>query len=423
MEKIFWFVMELSYVGTWVILLVLLLRCFLHKLPKKFSYILWSIPGVRLLIPISFTGVWGLAGNWNAADDGVVIPRAVEAVQKAMKAGREISRIGLAKEAFAGIQSESFVSAILGQAAIVWAAGMVLLAGYGLFSMIRLKRKLCISVRWKENIYLADEILTPFVLTGFPDKIYLPSGLKKEECQYILLHEQFHIKRKDSLFKLLAFLILCIHWFNPVVWIGAYFFNRDMEMSCDEAVVSNLDRNEKQEYARELLRFSLSPGQWPRFSVRFGEKGVKGRIMNLFQKKSKSKGALVLGTVLVVIAGTVLIPDFLGQDLVNTASGETKAEKNARERLTELVETTGREYGYPTKIYKYEEITGEDEADYMKLADDEVKTQLEVLLPEDWKEKEAYGDMNGRKQTVNWLLVQGKEGEWQTPDWFRGDLE
>lgn len=478
MEKILWLVLELSYAGTWIIAAVMLLRCLLHRLPKKFSYVLWIIPGIRLLFPVSFPGIWGLSGNWNAVKEGFMIPQAVKEVQNAVNTGREAGGIRLAKEVFAGMQPECFISGVLRQAAIVWVAGMVLFSGYVLFSIVRLKRKLRISVRWKENIYLADGILTPFVLVGFPDKIYLPSDLKKEECRYILMHEQFHIKRKDSLFKLLACLILCIHWFNPVVWIGVSFFSRDMEMSCDEAVAAKLDRNGKREYAKELLRFSVNQKQRFLCSVGFGEKGVRGRIMNLFQKKSKSKGAIILGTSLVILAGVVLLPDFLGQDLEHTVFKEVKAEETAKEKLTGLIEKSdreeGREYGYPTKIYQYGEVTGDYEAGQAEPADDEVRTQLlwldelgkiakkdfkkeypdcvlegwfydcelseriamlssangtkevlqlKVLLPEDWKEKESYSSMDGRKQTVNWMLVQGEDGAWKTlgQSWY--DME
>lgn len=200
--------------------------------------------------------------------------------------------------------------------------------------------------------------------------------------------------------------------------------------------------------------------------------------MNLFQKKSKSKGAIILGTSLVILAGVVLLPDFWGQDLEHTVFKEVKAEETAKERLTGLIEKSdreeGREYGYPTKIYQYGEVTGDYEAGQAEPADDEVGTQLlwldelgkiakkdfmkeypdcvveglfydcelseriamlssangtkevlqlKVLLPEDWKEKESYSSMDGRKQTVNWMLVQGEDGAWKTlgQSWY--DME
>lgn len=118
MEKILWIlwiVLELSYTGTWIIAAVMLLRCLLHRLPKKFSYVLWIIPGIRLLFPVSFPGIWELSGNWNTVKDGFMIPQAVKEVQNVVNTGKETGGIRMAKEVFTGMQPECFVSGFCGR--------------------------------------------------------------------------------------------------------------------------------------------------------------------------------------------------------------------------------------------------------------------------------------------------------------------
>lgn len=356
MEEILQPVLELSYAGTWVIAAVMALRCFLYRLPKKFSYILWAIPGIRLLFPISFPGIWGILEKAKGTESGFIVPQVMEMVHDTVKAGGQ----GIHAGKLSSIETNKTSSFPISWEIVggIWIAGMAVLAGYEVYSFFCLKKQLCISVKWKENIYFADGIIMPLVLIGFPDKIYLPSGLKKEECSYILLHEKFHIKRKDSLFKLLAFLVLCIHWFNPAVWLGMYFYTRDMEMSCDEAAVAGLGQEEKRGYAKDLLHFTVGRGKQFHCSLRFGEKGVKKRIMNLYQKKAKTKCAMVLGSVLVIAAAAVLLPDFLGQNQKNV-SGEAP-EVNSGKKLEglaekEKIEEAGREYGYPIGLYQYGE--------------------------------------------------------------------
>lgn len=348
METIWKSVSELSYVGVWVILAVMVIRCFFFKMPKKFSYILWSIPGIRLLIPISFTGVWGIFRNAAKTSSNSLALQSLPAVKDTVALESQIQRFtGMEFSSIEGGESEAFPS-VMTILTIVWLAGLILLAGYGIFSYFRLKRKLKISVKWKENIYLADGIITPFVLIGFPDRIYLPSEIEKEDYHYILLHEQFHIRRKDSLFKLIAYIILCVHWFNPMVWLGVYFFNRDMEMSCDEAVTSALGTEECREYAKDLLRFSISRKQWLQFPVAFGERGVKGRIMNIFRKKAKSKHAYLVAGICVIMAAVILIPNFKDSRVQKAAKEKASYEKDTDNQERQIENGSGGEAGIPS---------------------------------------------------------------------------
>ena len=135
----------------------------------------------------------------------------------------------------------------------IWLSGIGVMLLYSVISMVKLRKKVLISIPMKENIYVSDEAISPFVMGITKPKIYLPNGLSAKEQEYIILHEQFHIKRFDHIIKIIAYVALCIHWFNPLVWISFILFCKDMEMSCDEAVVKRKGENIRADYSSSLL--------------------------------------------------------------------------------------------------------------------------------------------------------------------------
>ena len=161
---------------------------------------------------------------------------------------------------------------------IVWLAGMALLIGHSVASLMRLRQKLIGAVRLQHNIYLVDHITTPFVFGLISPKIYLPSTLSERERGYIILHEQMHIRHFDYIIKILAFFALTIHWFNPFVWVAFFFAGKDMEMTCDESVIKQLGSDICQEYSASLLGLATGKKIIAGGPLSFGEGSVKGRI-------------------------------------------------------------------------------------------------------------------------------------------------
>ena len=250
-----WFptVCNMSLTASAVILAVLLARLLLRRTPKVFSYALWAVVLFRLLCPVSVSSTVSLMGALGApAQERGTLTSAVEYVPAsaaALSPGArpapaeglgEISGTASAPSPAAPADRPSAAPDLLAAMAGVWLTGAALLLLSSLTSMLRLRRRLVGAVRLRDNIYLADRIPSPFVMGLLRPRIYLPSTLKESERGYILLHEQHHIRRRDHLAKLLAFLALCIHWFNPLVWLAFILSGRDMEMSCDEAVVRKL---------------------------------------------------------------------------------------------------------------------------------------------------------------------------------------
>ena len=174
---------------------------------------------------------------------------------------------------------------------------------YAVISFARIRQKVLVSVPLQNNIYIADEIMTPFVMGVIHPKIYLPDCLSKKEQKYIILHEQIHIKRLDHVTKLVAYLTLCIHWFNPFVWLAFVLFCKDMEMSCDEAVIKKMGEEIRADYADSLLVLSVKRHWGYDISVTFGEGDTKGRVKNLatFRQVKKSVLAVTIAGVIVLI--------------------------------------------------------------------------------------------------------------------------
>ena len=182
----------------------------------------------------------------------------------------------------------------------LWLAGVIAVLLWAGVRYWRLKRKLREAVWLRDNVYVLDGITTPFVLGLVRPKIYLPSGLKEQEQAHILLHEQRHIRRDDHIFRVVAFLVLCLHWFNPLVWAAFMLSGRDMEMSCDEAVVRHMDGDERADYAQCLLRCTAGKAHIAGMPLAFSEGDTGKRIRNLANWKKPVLWLCILAVALSV---------------------------------------------------------------------------------------------------------------------------
>ena len=284
--------LNMSLTASLVIVFVLLLRLLLKKTPKVISYALWGIVLFRLLCPVSIESGLSLFGllETPVATSGTLASR-IEYIPSDI-VHTEYPSVVLPAPGVGEAISETLpqgeeqlvadpLEAPTAIATYTWIAGVVAMGIYAVVSYLRLRRKL-ITASWvRENIYLADEITSPFVMGLIHPKIYLPSSLGEREQSYVVLHEQHHIRRLDHIMKVLAFIALSIHWFNPLVWLAFMMAGRDMEMSCDEAVIRKMGDGVLADYAASLL--SLATGKYiiAGMPLAFGEGDTKGRIRNL----------------------------------------------------------------------------------------------------------------------------------------------
>ena len=307
MSELFISVLNMSLTASYVILFVILIRLILKKAPKFISYAIWGVVAFRLIIPFSFESMFSLMPRNTGA---VPIPNYIIYQQSPqINTGIEVVDSFVRDSLFVQTTSESVNSLqiYVEIVAYIWGLGIIVLLAYSIVSILILKRQLKSAQLIEKNIFKVKNLKTPFVLGLVRPKIYLPVGLNVEERTYILLHEQTHIHRKDHIIKVLAFVILSIHWVNPLVWIAFILMSADMELSCDEKVLKEMNEDVKKPYANSLLSLATGKHILNGSPLAFGEGNVKGRIKNVLNYRKSKLWMIVIIVILVVVVSIGLL--------------------------------------------------------------------------------------------------------------------
>ena len=333
MERWLSAVLSMSGTASLVIAAVLLVRLALRRAPKRFSYLLWAVVLFRLLCPISLESAFSLlpaAELVPAAGNGGQERQVVQVQTGLPGLDRQMNDFFL-RHPYQGIadlpeRAGAAPSLVIPQAgkvsdwrtlpAILWLTGAALLLGYSALSLIRLRRALAeaVPLEGEPGVWLADRVPTPFVLGLLRPRIYLPSALPKQERDYILLHERTHIRRCDHILRALAWLAVAVHWFNPLVWLAFRLAGKDMEMSCDEAVLRNMDRDVRADYSASLLRLSAGGREkLPAGPLAFGDSDPKSRIKNVLSYKKPALWVMAAAVVVVAVTCAALATNRVSQ--------------------------------------------------------------------------------------------------------------
>ena len=354
-QTLFPTLLNMSLTAGIVILCVIAARLALKRAPKVFSYALWAVVLFRLLCPVSLSSGISLLGALDApARQASPVVSTVTYVQpqrqpEAIQPQTEqvpVEPQTPASDSLAPVVPEQQATSTVDWAAVaawVWLAGVLGMAGYSIFALLRLRRRLVGSLRLRDNIYLADHISTPFVLGLVRPRIYLPSTLTEGEMGYIIRHERYHIRHGDHVVKVLAFAALCLHWFNPLVWAAFILAGKDMEMRCDEAVVRQLGERVKADYSASLLALATGRLTIAGTPLAFGEGDPKGRIRNLLRwKRPRMWLSLVAGVACVaVIAACAANPAGQASQTPVGGSGQYQSvEDFAQQTLDSVKEVT-----------------------------------------------------------------------------------
>ena len=310
-EAVFVRILWTSLAAGAAILCILLLRLILKKAKRVYSYVLWIVVLARLIIPFSFelelsplpysltatanhTVERTLTAEYSPADNTLDTNAENSITDEfvAATADKESSQ----SASLTDVNTYRSISTI---AAWVWLIGCLILAVYTTAGYVRLRLKLTTASPLRDNIYLADGITSPFVLGLIRPRIYLPSDTDTRSLPYILAHEETHIRRFDHVIKALAYAAICIHWFNPLVWLAFRLACADMEISCDESAVERLGESSRRDYTESLLTLATDKTNILSLPPSFGG-DVGERIDSLTHKKRKS--ALILAIVIIVIA-------------------------------------------------------------------------------------------------------------------------
>ena len=312
MTELFSKVLNMSLTGSVVIAFVMAARLLLRRSPKIYAYVLWAAVLFRLLCPISLSASVSLLG-WLQPEVQEMSP--ATSTISYLPAGTVQPRLDAAAERQekpenAEILPESAPFQWEDMAARIWIAGVSAMALYSLLSYLRLRIRLAEAMHCRDNIYLSDRIDSPFVMGLLRPRIYLPSVVPVQERPYILAHEQHHIRRGDPLWKLLGYCALCIHWFNPLVWAAFVLAGKDMEMSCDEAVIRQLGADIRADYSASLLRLATHRKVISGMPLAFGEGDTRGRVLNMARWKKPRVWVSILCAVLsiAVLAACALNP-------------------------------------------------------------------------------------------------------------------
>lgn len=323
LDRFFMQTLDMTARGSVVIGAVILIRLLLRKTPKIYSYLLWSVVLFRLLCPVSFQAPVSMMPEFIPMEqaytlqDAPISPfsagvAAYEAVGDAINGGLGVQHVYTQQMEDNGmpviVTAQWWeVWVLFGQ--YVWLVGMIALGAYSSAIYLKLRRRLLGAQRINGNIYLSDKIPSPFVLGLFRPRIYLPAFIAEHERSYILAHEQHHIRRFDHVFKLLGYLALMLHWFNPLVWIAYILFCKDMEMSCDEAVIRKLGTDIRADYAASLLKLAVGHRTVSVMPLAFGEGDTKERVKNMSRWKKPKLWICVAAALLIVAVAVVLATD------------------------------------------------------------------------------------------------------------------
>ncbi|MBR2894174.1 MAG: hypothetical protein IKC03_00765 [Oscillospiraceae bacterium] len=316
---------NMSLTASIAIVIVILLRLLLKKAPKIISYALWSVVLFRLLCPVSIGSTFSLYNLFDApAEESGTLTSIIEYVPTDI-VHTEYPSVVLPVPGISDAINEALpqgreqlvadpLEAPMSFATYVWMTGVSVMVIYSIASYIQLRRKLSVVVPLRDNILIADDMKSPVVVGLFRPRIYLPCHLNEREQEYIVLHEQYHIKRLDHITKALAFLALTIHWFNPLVWVAFILSSRDMEMSCDEAVIRKLGSEVRAEYCASLLTLATGRRIIAGTPLAFGEGDTKDRIHNLAGWKKPAVWVIMISGILGVSVAICLFTNPIKQD-------------------------------------------------------------------------------------------------------------
>lgn len=280
MTAIFERVLNMSLTGSIVIAVVLLARLLLRRAPKIYSYMLWAVVLFRLLCPISLSASLSVLKPLPVTTTQGLSTVTYRPVEPIIPASGELGQEKAKPESAETVTAKTGAQTMT-LAAAVWLTVGGALAACSLVQYTVLRRKLWEAVPYRGEILLSDKIRTPFVMGVLSPKIYLPWDTPQEERRFIIAHERQHIHRGDPLWKLLGYLALCVHWFNPLVWLAFFLGGKDMEMSCDEAVLNRLGEGIRADYSQALLRLATHKRLIAGMPLAFGEGETKGRVRNM----------------------------------------------------------------------------------------------------------------------------------------------
>lgn len=309
MEAVFLKMLNMCITAGWIALAVVIIRFHLKKAPRVVTLLLWGLVAVRLVCPFSVESFLSLIPNDETIPYDIMYAEHPNIQTGIPGLGSRLNSYMYYELAPNIGDSANPMQIIVFVASIIWIAGMGIMMLYALISYIRICQKVKGAVCLKENIYYCDTIDTPFILGFFKPRIYLPSGISEEDANYVISHEFAHINRFDHVWRPLGFLLLCVYWYNPILWVAYVLFCKDIEFACDERVIRKLGVECKKPYSMALINCSASHKMTAVYPLAFGETGVKSRVKSVLNYRKPAFWVMAVCIILCVALSVCFLTD------------------------------------------------------------------------------------------------------------------
>lgn len=296
-----------SISASWLILAIIILRFSFKNIPKSMRCALWGLVAVRLLLPFSIHSSLSLIPSAEIIPENILYMD-VTAVPQETAQDIAVNPI-LPGSAETPKNTASLFWKFDTYGTAVWLTGMTLIIAYALISYLRLRRIVSASLRLKGNIWICDQIDSPFILGLIRPRIYLPSSMERDIYLYVIVHEQAHLQRLDHCWKPLGFVLLAVYWFNPLIWVSYILLCRDIELACDEKVIRTMGMREKKAYSEALLSCSVAAPVISACPLSFGEVGVKARVKAILRYKKPAFWVVLTATVIGLMLAVCFLTD------------------------------------------------------------------------------------------------------------------
>ena len=302
MDNLFIDFLNTSITASYIIIAVILVRAIFKKIPRKFVCILWAIAGLRLVMPFSIESAFSLIPSAQTFEP-------ITGNNPGLQINSGVSVIDMPVNEYLGDRYAEGITVpanlkdtMASVAAVIWLIGIAAILFYGIISYLKLKKTVSTAVLLKENIMQSESVVSPFILGVFKPKIYIPFGMDEGTQSYVVSHEAAHIKRRDHWIKPIGFLILAVYWFNPLVWAAYTMLCRDIEIACDEKVISLMNGEERKEYASALLDCAVNRRRIAACPLAFGEVGIKERVKGVMSYKKPAFWVIIIAVIACIVA-------------------------------------------------------------------------------------------------------------------------
>ncbi len=307
MTSVFLSILNMSFTASIVVIAVILLRFALKCAPKWITVLMWALVAIRLVLPFSFESVFSLIPSSEPLPTEIIAENSFNINTGVNIVDRPVNEY-LDSHYYEGVTvpSDNGIK-MMDALSIVWLCGIAAMVIYAVASYIKMRIKVREAIRKEDNIYLCDSVATPFILGFIMPRIYLPSGINSSDAEYVIAHEKAHIKRLDHIIKPFSFALLCVYWFNPLIWIAYILLCRDIEFACDERVIKQSSEAIKVPYSEALISCALPRRSISACPLAFGEVGVKSRIKGVLSYKKPAFWIIIAAVIAIIISSVCLL--------------------------------------------------------------------------------------------------------------------